>query len=389
MITARYIAADQICYGDEVTEGAATGARGHDGRIDVDFSLALHNRTGKYFIGRDIIADQAPLIGSVYYWRARASAVPGGIAAKLLGRALAVEQRLHARGPHRTLRRFRPRRPLLHLDPYTVCHARLRADDIVLCHDLGPVTHPALFEPAVAALYRRAYAEIAAARPLMIFVSQSSRAAFASRYGEAARARTIYPPIRSEFAGGARQAVAGLPDRYLLTVGSMGRRKNQARAIAAFVQSGLADEGVGYVICGSREPGADAVIAAAAQAGAVRLLSYVSDAELNWLYAHAAGFVLTSLLEGFGVPVAEAIAHDLVPIVTRGGVLHEVAGEGALLVDPDDTAEIAAAMRRLVFMSDDERDRRRVALRAAVTRFSRDAFRQAWRTALTEEAAAG
>ena len=111
-------------------------------------------------------------------------------------------------------------------------------------------------------------------------------------------------------------------------------------------------------------------------------MPYVADAELAWLYAKARGFVLASLLEGFGIPLSEAISHGVVPLVSVDSVLHEVAGDGALLVDPRSEEEIAAAMIRLVDLSDAERAERLVLLRAAIERFSMATFRAEWRAAL-------
>ena len=357
---------------------------------DVDFSLALHNRTGKYYLGRDLLTDQADLVRRVHYWRRSPGRVPAGLEARVIGRLLAWEIRARrSSAAARRLPRFRPARPVLHLDPFTVLFSELSASDMVLCHDLGPITHPDLFAPAVTDLYHRAYAEIVDKGPRMAFVSRASRDAFVALHGPAADSRVIYPAVRTEIGGdgdgdgdGGR-AVEGVEPPFLLTVGSIGRRKNQALTIRAFARSGLAREGVRYVVCGAREPGFDAAAEAAAGTPGVHLLPYVSDAELAWLYGHAAGFVLTSRLEGFGIPVAEAIARGLVPLVSEGGVLEEVAGEAALTADPDDEAAVAEGLRTLAGMTEGERGSLRPRLREAVGRFTREAFARGWREALT------
>lgn len=354
------------------------------GLVDVEFSVALRNRTGKYFIGRDILADQADLIGDVHYWRRRAATIPTGIAARLLGRGLHVEQQLRGRGVLGWLPRLRPGRRMLHLDPFTVLHTVLRPDDLVLCHDLGPLTHPNLFAADVRSRYRAAFDRVAAVAPGLVFVSEASRHAFAAIYGAPRRSRVVHPAIRIEVGDDDGEPLAGLDGPFLLTVGSVGQRKNQARSILAFARSGLAAQGWRYVICGGSEPGADAVAALAERTAGVRLLPYVSDGELAWLYGHARGFVLASLLEGFGMPVAEAIARGLVPLVSQRSVLHEVAGDGALLVDPHDTGAIAEGMRGLAGLDEGERGDRLAMLAVAIRRFSREAFAQGWRAALTD-----
>ncbi|MET0251758.1 MAG: glycosyltransferase family 1 protein [Novosphingobium sp.] len=358
------------------------------GKVDVDFSLAMHNRTGKYFIGRDLLDCAPDLIDRVFYWMIPAQDPPSGLIGKVICKLQGGQVRANAGAG---LLGWRPRRgspgPLLHLEPYTVLTRRLTRRDAVLVHDVGPLTHPELFETGLYPAYRMIFAEIAAAGPHVIFASRTSQIEFERLFPNAALAssRVIYPAIRDDIAPPAPQPVARVGSaRFLLTVGSIGDRKNQARCIRAFERSGLAKRGVRYVLCGSTEPGAEAVSALAARTPGVILLPYVSDAELAWLYDHAAGFVLASLLEGFGIPLAEAISHGVVPAVTRDSVLEEVAGPGALLVQPLDEDDLAAAMVRLVEMDDAERASRLTLLRDSIGRFSLGIFAQEWREALAD-----
>lgn len=353
---------------------------------DVDFSLALRNRTGKYFIGRDIIRDNADRIASVRYGRFRRAPgselrAPDGLRRSLIERGSDAEIALRQRLPS-GLTGLRARRPVLHLDPYTVRLYRTGPRDLVLCHDMGPLTHRELFDDRVCRLYDEAYRQIAETKPGMVFVSRASRDAYVDLFGPLPRMEVIYPPLRPELAAAAPAPVEEVRAPFLLTVGSIGRRKNQAAAIRAFAASGLAQRGYRYVLCGAREPGADEVARLAATTEGVVLLSYVSDAQLSWLYRNAAGFVLVSLLEGFGVPVAEAIAAGLVPLVARDSVLEEVAGDGAFTADPLDQAEIARMMRQLVELEPEPRAARQAALARSIARFTPAAFRDNWSAAL-------
>jgi glycosyltransferase involved in cell wall biosynthesis len=80
----------------------------------------------------------------------------------------------------------------------------------------------------------------------------------------------------------------------------------------------------------------------------VRLLGWLSGTELEDLYRAADAFVFPSLLEGFGLPVLEAMARGL-PVATSDRTsLAEVAGDAALLFDAEDEASIAAAIERLL-----------------------------------------
>ncbi len=364
-----------------------TVERTADGRIDVDFSLAIHNRTGKYFIGRDLLGVSGLPLGDVYYWHLARAAPPSGLAGRVVGRLQhwqIMEQT--GGGPLKWLPRRTPRRPLLHLDPFTVPTTHLRSCDAVLCHDIGPVSHPRLFDANVCRVYEHIYTICEAVGPHMIFVSEATRAAYLSQYPatDPARTRIVYPAIRPGIVAPEPVVVRGIKGRFLLTVGSVGDRKNQRRCIAAFARSGLVEQGFQYVICGGPEPGFERVDEAARETNGVVLLPYVTDAALSWLYANASGFVLASLLEGFGMPVAEAIAKGLVPLVSNASVLSEVAGDCALLADPDDEAAIAAGMIALAMMSDEERRARLAAGEQSIARFAPDAVAAAWRRAFDD-----
>lgn len=80
----------------------------------------------------------------------------------------------------------------------------------------------------------------------------------------------------------------------------------------------------------------------------VRYLGYVPEDELPGLTAGAAAFVYPSLYEGFGFPVAQAMAAGVPVITSNTSCLPEIAGEGALLVDPRSPAEIQSAMQKLL-----------------------------------------
>lgn len=104
-------------------------------------------------------------------------------------------------------------------------------------------------------------------------------------------------------------------------------------------------------------------------AGDVRLLGWVSDAELEGLYAAAALFVLPSLYEGFGLPVLEAMARGVPVACSDRGSLREVAGDAARVFDPERPDDIARAITD-VLADPDEAARLRAAGRQQAARFT-------------------
>jgi glycosyltransferase involved in cell wall biosynthesis len=115
----------------------------------------------------------------------------------------------------------------------------------------------------------------------------------------------------------------------------------------------------------------DAAIAALPRSAAEGVLvsDWVSDNERAGVLAGATVLAMPSLDEGFGLPLLEAMQLDVPVVASRAGALPEVAGDAALLVDPHDSAALAAA---LVAAIDDDASRSRLitAGRARLAMFS-------------------
>jgi glycosyltransferase involved in cell wall biosynthesis len=149
-----------------------------------------------------------------------------------------------------------------------------------------------------------------------------------------------------------------VPGRYLLAVGSRKASKNLGLI-------GRALELMPDIRCPVAVAGAsDAGIFQGAQPASrsFRLLGYVDDADLFALYRHAAWFILPSRYEGFGLPALEAMANGCPVLAARAASLPEVCGDAALYFDPEQPAELAALLRRVL---NDPTARHRLASRAA------------------------
>lgn len=142
----------------------------------------------------------------------------------------------------------------------------------------------------------------------------------------------------------------GLGKPYVLFVGTIEPRKNVSTLLDAWPQlpESVRHE-VDLVVAGPSGWRNEQALARlrAGEAG-VRYLGYVPEHDLPSLTAGAAAFVYPSLYEGFGFPVAQAMAAG-VPVITAGtSCLPEIAGDAALLIDPLSPAEIASALRLLL-----------------------------------------
>lgn len=344
-------------------------------RYVADFSLSLINRTGAYYVCRDLVRGLPQAFSSVRYWRMSSASEPPELPRKVLGRAMMYELTRFQRAlPDRGA----PKDPVVFMDPLYVLKTPLRASDVVLCHDLGPITHVDLFEPRTVALYRQAYAKIAAAKPGMVFVSAASRDAFIAHYGADYPSLDVIPLyVRAAVEHGEERAPPGLKAPFLLMVGAFETRKNHTRAVEAFIASGLRDKGYTFAMCGPRGNAAHLQDALAATPG-VQLFGYLSDAELLWLYRNASAFILPSLLEGFGVPALEAARHNLLSLISAGGAQEEAVGSGAILVDPLSVDSIAAGMRSIETMDSAARDALIAKARAHADMLTLDRYLNLW-----------
>ncbi len=135
----------------------------------------------------------------------------------------------------------------------------------------------------------------------------------------------------------------GLAGPYVLAVGSLAPHKNLA-ALGATARM-LAARGGTLVVTGDLD---GRVFAGADLPHPARAVGRVDDAGLRALYEQAACFVFPSRYEGFGLPAVEAMACGCAVVAARAGALPEVCGDAALLADPGNPDDIAAAVARVL-----------------------------------------
>lgn len=159
------------------------------------------------------------------------------------------------------------------------------------------------------------------------------------------RIEVIYPGVPEVYFGAQPRPSAR---QYILYLGTIEPRKNVDALLDAWNGFRLRGD-FDLVIAGASGWAAEKTMARlAARPAGVRHLGYVAEDELPGLVAGASAFVYPSLYEGFGFPVAQAMAAGVPVITSNTSCLPEVAGEGGLLVDPRSADEIRAAMEKLV-----------------------------------------
>lgn len=256
---------------------------------------------------------------------------------------------------------------------------------VVTVHDLSFLRYPGAFRP-----FNRRYLSLVtkastrrAAR--VIAVSASTRQDVITLCGVPAERVVVVPNgVTPEFRPAdpvevaAFRQRAGLPERYILFLGTLEPRKNLVRLIDAYARlrpGGQSDGALAIpplIIAGAKGWYYEEIFArvsALGLTGQVAFPGFVPVEELPWWYRGAAVFVYPSLFEGFGLPVLEAMACGTPTITSRASSLPEVVGDAAILVDPEDVEQLAEAMHRVLTTPDLAGQLRAASLRQA-SRFS-------------------
>ena len=169
-------------------------------------------------------------------------------------------------------------------------------------------------------------------------------------------------------------------EKVILNVGAIQKRKNIGRLVEAFET--MSPEWK-LVLAGAAGYGSAEIMDRIQRSPAARritVLGYISRAELAAWYRRSMIFAFPSLDEGFGMPVLEAMAAGTPVVTSNRSALPEVAGDAALLIEPEETAALGEALRKL---ADDEGLRRDLAQRGAsrVRLFTwEDAVCKTWQT---------
>ncbi len=280
-------------------------------------------------------------------------------------------------------------------DPLDVFHTTawvvpegLKARLLFTCHDLTFLTHPEchLLDNKIHCLTGVLRAQIDGGT--FLAVSEATGDELQRQLGVPAdRIRVVYSAAAPQFrrldeskARDIVEASFGLDGDFVLAVGTLEPRKNLRRLLEAY--AALEDDvraNTPLVIVGGeswREEDLGETIAQRPELATVQIARRVQDGELLALYNTATVFAYPSLAEGFGLPVAEAMACGAPVLTSNRSSLPEVAGDAAQLVDPEDIDDIHRGLAEL--LADPELRR---TLRA---RGSEQAASFSWRRTATE-----
>lgn len=278
------------------------------------------------------------------------------------------------RTPHRLLQ---PRRPLsgpfAHLWEQSVLPLRsgddllwspcntgpvLARNQIVTIHDVSVFDHPEWYAPNFVRLYRNLLPTLARNCRRVVTVSAYSRDRICHHFGLSPGTVEVIPNgIGPEFHRRPLDEVLQVQDRhgltdqrYFLVLGTREPRKNLDLAIRAWLRlrGRIAPD---FRLAVTGKMGSSRIFHGSGtqipEDAGVHYLGYVDDALLPALISGAHALIYPSLYEGFGLPVAEAMACGTPAITTTRSSLPEVGGDAAIYVDPADPDSLAKTLLEL------------------------------------------
>lgn len=245
----------------------------------------------------------------------------------------------------------------LHADvyhsPYYIMPYWYTVPKLVTVHDLIPILFPKLVSWRARLLFRSLLTMAVRTSDQVIVDSGSTREDLAKILPVSeARTKVVYLGVDSKFSPQLNESMdslrerPGLPEQFVLYLGSNKPHKNLVRLVEAWSQVGSQFPEHTLVIAGAwlSDYPESRQRAEALGLASIRWLGRVAEEDLPALYSAAEAFVFPSLYEGFGLPVLEAMACGTPVTCSQTSSLPEIAGDAAVFFDPQDTDDIIQSL---------------------------------------------
>lgn len=232
---------------------------------------------------------------------------------------------------------------------------RFKGKKVVTVHDLIFIRHPELYPFLDRTIYNKKCRHACHAADMVVAVSEQTKRDLEELYFlPESRIKVIYQsgdaafhtPVSTEKKAEVKKTYS-LPGDFVLHVGTIEDRKNLISVVRALEQI----PSVPLVVVGKKKGAFHKVNEMIREAGMQKRVLFLEDVkqeDLPALYSHALVFVYPSLIEGFGIPILEALCCGVPVITSTGGCFPEAGGSGSVYVDPTNIEAITAALKEVL-----------------------------------------
>jgi glycosyltransferase involved in cell wall biosynthesis len=226
---------------------------------------------------------------------------------------------------------------------------------VVTIHDLIFVRHPEWYKPVDRKIYEKKFKYSSRCADKIVAVSQQTKSDLIEYFGiEENKITVIYQGCNEIFMQKVTHEITsevlkkyGVPDKYILTVGTIEERKNLLQIIKALHQGHI---NFPLVAVGKPTSYLNEIkrYISKNKVKGITLLHNVPLSDLPALYQNAAMFIYPSVFEGFGIPILEALWSGVPVITSKGGCFSEAGGTSSIYIDPGNPGEIYSAINELL-----------------------------------------
>jgi glycosyltransferase involved in cell wall biosynthesis len=265
-----------------------------------------------------------------------------------------LENTIWAANERRTIEQIRPDWVVYSYPDTLDIYDEGRAFQVATCiPDLQHLTYPYFFESAERSRRDFAFGAAMGSADLVFTLSRFTRKDLARTYGcDERQIKVVYPSPAPRFLEGSASAAAvdrakqkfELPSRYAIFPSNFWPHKNHTRLFEALRRLRHHGVAIPLVLVGDASVADKALkqqLERAKGEGWLWVVGYIAEEELHAIVSGAAFLLFPSLFEGFGIPVAEALAIGIPVASSNACSLPEVGGDAARYFDPDDVESIA------------------------------------------------
>jgi glycosyltransferase involved in cell wall biosynthesis len=233
--------------------------------------------------------------------------------------------------------------------------SKFKGKKIVTIHDLIFLRHPELYRFIDRKIYNKKFRSACELADMIIATSEQTKNDIVEFYSaDPKKIKVVYQScddvFRKEFTKEETQKIQSkykLPKKYLLSVGTIEKRKNLLATLHALALV----KDIPLVVVGKKKSHFKKVkqfISKNKLQKRVLFLENVPGEDMPAIYRSAEIFIYPSLFEGFGIPILEALTCKTPVITTQGGCFAEAGGKDSIYIDPTNHELLAGEIKRLI-----------------------------------------